>query len=66
MLAILTKADEVDIRLGAPWNEACGLQRPLPDGALRIVGRGLKEDGPANLLMNLETSSRLEKAPVVC
>jgi hypothetical protein len=31
--------------MGAPASEALRLQRPLPDGALRIVAQGLKEDG---------------------
>jgi putative SOS response-associated peptidase YedK len=46
---ILTTPDEVEIWMTAPPEEALKLQRPLQDGALRIVARGLKEDpaGPA-------------------
>jgi hypothetical protein len=31
----------------APSKEALTLQRPLPDGALRIVARGSKQDASA-------------------
>ncbi len=45
MPAMLTNADEIDTWLTAPWAEACSVQRPLPDGTLRIAARGKKEDG---------------------
>ncbi|TKA94383.1 SOS response-associated peptidase [Cereibacter changlensis] len=37
MPSILTKPDEWEQWLTAPWPEAKALQRPLPDGALKIV-----------------------------
>jgi putative SOS response-associated peptidase YedK len=46
MPVVLTTTEQVDAWLTVPWNEAAALQRPLPDGALRIVARGTKkEDG---------------------
>jgi putative SOS response-associated peptidase YedK len=45
MPAILTEPDEFETWLTAPWAEAKALQRPLPDGALKIVARGERRDG---------------------
>jgi putative SOS response-associated peptidase YedK len=44
MPVILTRPDELETWMTAPWVKASMLQRPLPNGALRIVARGAKED----------------------
>ena len=44
MPAILTTQEEIDRWLSAPSDEALKLQRPLPDGSLKIVLRGPKKD----------------------
>lgn len=47
MPVILTDPVEIETWLTAPWEEAVGLQRPLPDGALTIGAVGQKKDEAA-------------------
>lgn len=44
MPVILTRPEEWRAWLTAPASEALALQRPLPDGRLRIVAEGARED----------------------
>jgi hypothetical protein len=47
MPVILTSTEAVEQWLTLPVKDALALQKPLPDGALRIVATGEKEDGLA-------------------
>jgi putative SOS response-associated peptidase YedK len=44
MPVILTKPEEIETWITAPWDEATQLQRRLPDNSLKIVAVGEKED----------------------
>jgi putative SOS response-associated peptidase YedK len=48
MPVILTTPDEIEKWMTAPTEEAVKLQRPLPDGSLKIVARGSKKDEPSS------------------
>jgi hypothetical protein len=42
--------EECETWLRAPWAEASAMQRLLPDGALKVVLRGSKQDGDMDLV----------------
>ncbi|ESQ92512.1 SOS response-associated peptidase family protein [Asticcacaulis benevestitus] len=46
MPVFLRTVEDVETWLTAPTEEALKLQRPLPDGTLKIVARSAKADGP--------------------
>ncbi|MDQ8732477.1 hypothetical protein [Bradyrhizobium sp. LHD-71] len=47
MPVILTTEERFDLWMTADWERASKLQKPLPDGALKIVASGEKEDDAA-------------------
>jgi putative SOS response-associated peptidase YedK len=51
MPVILTTEAEIEHWMTAPADEALKLQRPLPDGALKIVATGAKEDPAAAMTL---------------
>lgn len=57
MPVILSEANDFETWLSAPWREAAELQRPLPDGALKIVARGAKQDGLVDGVLAMAASA---------
>ena len=48
MPVILTTGNEIEQWMSAPAEDALKLQRPLPDGTLKIVATGERKDDVAS------------------
>jgi putative SOS response-associated peptidase YedK len=59
MPVIFRTSEECDQWMTAPLAEAVELQRPLPDGVLRIVARGTPTDGDGEQSPVMEPEARL-------
>ncbi|WP_336810714.1 S24 family peptidase [Bosea sp. MMO-172] len=56
MPVILTTPEECEAWMTAPWEQAKVLQRPLQNGSLDIVARGVKKDGESDTLGGFTTA----------
>jgi putative SOS response-associated peptidase YedK len=59
MPVVLTTTEEVHTWLTAPIEEALKLQRPLPDGTLKIVARGERRGDPPELAAQMSAKNAL-------
>lgn len=59
MPVVLTSSDEIEMWLTAPKEEAIALQRPLPNGVLKVVSVGPKEDPPSVSTVKSEAQTSL-------
>jgi putative SOS response-associated peptidase YedK len=59
MPVIFTDSAQIEKWLTTPLPDALALQRPLPDGALKIVATGAKEDGAQEEAAHADLSARL-------
>jgi hypothetical protein len=63
MPVILTAEAEIETWLTAPTKDALALQRPLPDGALKIVVRG---DRTGDVVDGASVMRITARSPILC
>lgn len=63
MPVFLRTAEEIEMWLTAPTSEALTLQKPLPDGTLKIIERGTKKNGPGEEEPPAVTESMPQQQP---